>query len=160
MTDLLRTNTRMRFILGLLLACLGFAPLDAPCAGSENPVNPQGVQIHVQHGVQLPWGKPGFRIEVSGWQPNGELALYAIAPDGTKLALILEEKPAHADEHGEFSVDIDYQRKGLIQGHWMFLMAGKPGVHEFEADLPRVEPPTDSRQKWRLIFRKEEGKTM
>ncbi len=148
----------MRFALGLFAFFLGFMPLGAYCA--EKPVDPAKVEIHVEHGVRLPGGRPAFRVEVSGWQPNGELFMYAIAPDGTQIAIIPKEKPVQVDENGEFSVDIDYQRKGLGLGHWVFLIAGKPGIHEFEIDLPRVEPPTADRPKWRLIFGKDESKSM
>ena len=164
MTDPLKSRMNMSVVMSvvmsLLVACLAFAPVGAQGAGTEKPVDPAQVEIHVEHGVALPGGKPGFRVDVSGWQPNGELFMYAIAPDGTQIELIPKDKPAHAGEDGEFSVDIDYQRKGLGQGHWMFLIAGQPGIHEFETDLPRIDPPTAAQPKWRLIFGKDESKSM
>jgi hypothetical protein len=141
-----------RIVSGLLLAWLGLQPLSAQGANAAKAAAPGKVEIHVEHGIPLPWGKPGFRIEIAGWEPNGNLALYAIAPDGTQLALIPKEKPVQADADGAFSVDIDYARRGFSPGHWMFLAAGKPGIHEFEADLPRVLPPTAQHRKWRLVF--------
>ncbi len=165
-----------RAALGLLLACLGFLPAGAQGADAPkapNPaktdpvktdpvktdpakVDPAKVEIHVEHGVALPWAKPGFRIEISGWQPNGDLTLYAVGPDGSKIAIIPEDKAVQADEDGALTVTIDYARKGLIPGHWMFLAAGQPGIHEFETDLPRVEPPTAAHKKWRLDFGKQD----
>lgn len=142
----------MRLATATLLACLGFIPLNAPCADAGKAVDPNKVEIHVEHGIPLPWGSPAFRIEISGWQPDGDLVLYAIAPDGNKLALVPEDKAVQADENGSLTLDIDYSRKGLAPGHWVFLAAGKPGVHEFETDLPRVEPPTAKHKKWRLVF--------
>jgi len=160
MTRQFSSRIGKHFIPALLAACLGFEPVGAACAGDDKPVDPQKVRIRVEHGVSLRGGKPGFTVEVSGWQPNGELVMYGIAPDGAKLALIPSEAHLQADEQGGFSVDINYQRKGLGQGHWVFLIAGKPGIHEFETDLPRVEPPTAANPKWRLIFGKDEGKAM
>lgn len=176
MTDKLQTPAA-RAALGLLLACLGFLPAAAQCADAPKApnavktdpvktdavkaapakVDPMKVEIHVEHGVALPWGKPGFRIEISGWQPNGDLTLYAVGPDGSKIALIPEDKAVQADEDGALTVDIDYARKGLTPGHWVFLAAGPPGIHEFETDLPRVEPPTAAHKKWRLDFGKQDG---
>lgn len=160
MTCLLFPRLNKSLVPALLLACLGFNPMSAHSAEAEKRVDPAAVEIHVEHGVSMPWGKPGFRVEIAGWQPHGELSMYAIAPDGSQIALIPKEKPVHVDESGEFSVDIDYQRKGLGPGHWMFLVAGKPGIHEFETDLPQIEPPSAGNPKWRLIFGKGKGKSM
>lgn len=157
-------RTLSRIAASLLLAGLGCTPLGAHGAEAGKPVDPAKVEIHVEHGVALPQvkgtsqgnrtpqDKPGFRIDITHWQPNGDVALYAIAPDGAQIALIPKEKPVQADADGAFTVYIDYARKGLGPGHWMFVAAGKPGIHEFETDLPRVEPPTAAHKKWRLVF--------
>ena len=115
-------------------------------AGAENVI------IDIKHGIQLPWGVPGFRITVSKWMPNVEFTIIAVAPDGKKRELVPMTRPLKADENGEMAIDVDYQRKGLSKGHWLIFIAGKPGVHTIEIDLPEVEPPTKERNTWRLIF--------
>lgn len=135
------------FLLGLLLA-----PTIAHSTEANKPFDPKNVEIHIKHGIELPWGKPGFRIEISGWIPNEAFSIVAIAPGGEKIHLVPTEKPLQADTSGTMTVDIDYERKGLIQGHWILLIAGKPGIHMIQTDLPLVEAPTKSRPEWRLTF--------
>lgn len=115
------------------------------------------VVIQVQHGIELPWKKPGFRIEIAGWIPNESLSIHAISPTGEKLDLVPAGEALKADEQGSMTVDVDYERKGLRPGHWVFLVAGKAGAHIFQTDLPFVEPPTASNQSWRLTFGEAKG---
>jgi len=146
----LTASNKLLLVLSFLI--LWMAPYSAHGAESNRSFDPKAVQIHVEHGIELPWGKPGFRIEISGWLPDEALSIQAISPSGETVDLIPVEKPLHADHEGDVIVDIDYARKGLTQGHWMFLIAGKPGVHVFQTDLPLVEAPTASRPTWKLTF--------
>lgn len=107
----LRFWTTASLLLGLLLV-----PMVALGTEADKPFDAQKVEIHIEHGIELPWSKPGFRIEISGWLPNEVLSIDAIAPSGEKIALVPAEKPLHADENGEMTVDIDYARKGLAGG--------------------------------------------
>lgn len=150
----IRRQTRLVLLFGL-----GFCILPALGAEGGKAVDPHNVKIYFDHGIALPWGKPGFRISITGWQPNGDLFLYAISPEGAQLALIPREKPVQADEDGNFTVDIDYARKGIEPGHWMFLAGGKSGIHEFEADMPRIIPPDAGHPKWRLMFGQQNTKS-
>ena len=133
-------------------------PLATLGADSDQPFDPSNVKINIEHGIELPWNKPGFRIEVNGWLPNEIFSIHAIGPSGEKIALVPFENPLHADEDGTFVVDIDYGRIGLKQGHWMILIGGKPGAHLIQTDLPLVEAPTASRLKWKLTFGNSNGK--
>lgn len=127
----------------------------APKADNEKAVDPKKVTLDIQHGIELPWGKPGFSILVSNWAPNGEMSVHAIGPDGERVDLVSTEKPLKADNNGEMVIDIDYERKGLRQGHWIMVVAGKPGMHIIQTDMPLVEPPTKERKTWKLIFGKK-----
>jgi hypothetical protein len=126
----------------------------APKKDNEKAVDPEKVTLDIQHGIELPWGKPGFSILVSNWAPNGEMSVHAIGPDGERIDLASTEKPLKADNNGEMVIDIDYERKGLRQGHWIMVVAGKPGMHIIQTELPLVEPPTKERKTWKLIFGK------
>ncbi len=123
-------------------------------ANNEKAVDPNKVNLDIQHGIELPWGKPGFSILVSHWAPNGEMSVHAIGPDGEQIDLVSTENPLKADNNGDMVIDVDYQRKGLRQGHWIIVVAGKPGMHIIQTNMPTVEPPTKERKTWRLIFGK------
>jgi len=149
----MQQNASTRLIpLFSLFAYLWLAPFAAQCAEEGKAFGPNNVQIHVEHGVMLPWGEPGFRVDVGGWPPGEALTLYAVSPSGETIELIPEKTPLHADKNGRMTIDIDYEREGLTPGHWVFLVAGKPGVHMFQTALPSIEAPTASNPKWRLTF--------
>ena len=146
-------STVMRWLaLGACLWLAWFAPAYAQGGQAGKPFDPKSVQIRIDHGIELPWGKPGFRISVKGWIPDEAIAVYAISPTGEKIPLAPMESPLKAGGNGDMTVDVDYGRKGLGPGHWVFLVAGKAGAHIVQTDLPRVEPPTKERQTWRLNF--------
>jgi hypothetical protein len=102
----------------------------------ERRKGPKDVTLVIQHGVELPWGKPGFRILVNHWRPHGEMSVYAIGPQGEKIELIPLREPIKADRNGMVVIDIDYGRKGLGRGHWLIMVAGKSGTHLIETDMP------------------------
>ena len=141
----------------LLVFCLLSQWLGTIAHGAEvaEPFDPNNVEINIQHGIALPWKKPGFRIEIGGWLPSEELSIHAISPSGKEISLVPTETPLHADADGNMIVDIDYEREGLVRGHWVILIAGKPGIHMIEIDIPLVEPPTKSNPNWKLTFGKQ-----
>lgn len=126
----------------------------APKSNKEKEVDPTKVTLDIRHGIELPWGKPGFSILVSNWAPNGEMSVHAIGPDGERIDLVPTKSPLKADHNGDMIIDIDYERKGLRQGHWIMVVAGIPGFHMIQTDIPFVEPPTKERKTWKLIFGK------
>jgi hypothetical protein len=114
--------------------------------------NPTDVVIDIEHGIELPWGKPGFRITMSKWAPHGDVVVAAIGPEGETIELVPKEKPLKAGGNGEIVIDIDYEREGLGPGYWLLAIAGEPGFHVVPVEFPRVEPPTEERDSWRLVF--------
>lgn len=122
--------------------CLVFlaAPCIALAADTPSAAPRSTVQLQIQQSIQLPWGKPGFRIMVSGWQPQGAFSVHAVGPHGEKVELVPLDKPLHADADGAMVIDIDYAREGLYPGTWVLLVAGKPGIHLIQTRLPRVGP--------------------
>lgn len=98
--------------------------------------NQSRVTISIQHGVQLPWKELGFRVQVNHWSPDGRILLYAIGPDGERIALASEQNLMNADHTGSIAVDISYRRRGLRSGHWLIVVVGDPGTHIIETDLP------------------------
>ncbi len=146
-------STVMRWlVLGAGLVLSWSSPAYAQGDQAGKSFDPKNVKVHIEHGIQLPWGKPGFRIRVNGWIPNGATSVQAVGPGGEKVDLAPLENPLRVDADGDMTMDVDYERKGLRQGHWIFLLGGKAGAHIIRTDLPRVEPPTGARQSWRLHF--------
>lgn len=126
-----------------------------PRPGTAKSVDPTQVVINVEHGIELPWGKPGFRVTVSKWAPHADISVIAVGPDGEEIELVPVESPLKADGNGEIIIDIDYERKGLRQGLWILAVVGKPGFHIVPVKLPLVEPPTDEGDSWKLLFGEE-----
>jgi hypothetical protein len=141
-------------LLPLLLLFSSFAK----SAEQVEPFDPKRVEIHVQHGIELPWKKPGFRIEIAGWLPDSSVSVHAVGPSGEKIEMTPADNPLQADGEGLMTMDVDYERKGLRPGHWIFLVAGKAGIHMVPTDLPLVERPTAANPKWRLTFGEPNGK--
>lgn len=145
----------------IVLALVVLVPCGATWAAEEaseadaSSVNPNDVVIDIDHGIELPWGKPGFRITVSKWEPNGDVVVYAIGPEGETVELVPKENPLKAGGNGEIVIDVDYGREGLGPGNWLLAIAGKPGFHVVPIRLPVVEPPTEERDSWRLVFGEE-----
>ena len=103
---------------------------------SQQIPDPAKVVLHVMHGIALPWGKPGFRVTIRNWTPNGQVSIYAIGPGGESVELVSAEQPISADQFGDMTVDVDYERKGLKHGRWIIVVAGKLGAHVIRTDMP------------------------
>jgi hypothetical protein len=97
---------------------------------------PTAVTLAIVHGIELPWGKPGFRIQVSNWVPLADVSVSAIGPDGERIDLVSANDHLGADPAGKIVIDIDYERKGLKRGHWVIVVAGKPGIHVIQTNMP------------------------
>jgi hypothetical protein len=147
------------FVLVLMIALI----ISTTWSAEENSETARSLQapdsnndsIQIIHGIEvLPFGKPGFRIQISRWAPHTDLSLIAIGPEkGEMLDIIPLEKPIKTDGNGEMMLDIVYERDGLYQGLWAFIIVGKPAAVVTKVEIPRMEPPEKERDTWKLFFK-------
>ena len=151
MTPRTQTSPRPRRSAWLLALFLLFVP--ALClAGDAAAFDWKRVEIRVHHGQDLPWNKPGFRIDIAKWRPHADVSIVAVSPQGERIDLTPE--PLVADDDGAMSLDVDYERTGLKPGRWTFLVGGAVGEHLVPVDLPVIEQPVGigARPRFRLTY--------
>jgi hypothetical protein len=119
-------------------------------AGDDPAFDPRRVEIRVHHGLDLPWNKPGFRIDVAHWRPHADLSISAINIKGRRVDLTPE--PVTADGNGAMSLDVDYQRTGLTPGRWTLLVGEGAVAHRVSVDLPEIEWPEGTRPRFRMTY--------
>lgn len=126
----------------LLAACTVFAEDIADA--------PQAVDIQLHHGADLPWNRPGFRIDVVHWKPHADISIVAVGAKGERIDLTPD--PVTADGAGAMSLDVDYDRTGLTPGHWMLLVGRPEAPLKVHIELPEVEWPAGARPRFKLTY--------
>jgi hypothetical protein len=91
-------------------------------------------------------------LYVSGWTPDAEFSIYAVDKAGATIPIVAPDKHLRAGPDGNVSFSIPYAVRGLHPGFWVFVVAGEPGVHQFQLMIPIAEPPTSTRKKWSFDY--------
>lgn len=110
------------------------------------------VKLDVDHPLLFETNDPGFRIIVRGWEPKGEVAVYAVGSKGEQIAIVAAERHAQVSAEGEATFDVPYELKGLHPGHWMIVVGGKSGVHGFQLKVPKVKRTSPDPKTWKMDF--------
>jgi hypothetical protein len=119
-------------------------------ADGDAAKEPRPVQVRVHHGLDLPWNKPGFRIDVANWRPNGDVSISAFNIKGERVELTPE--PLAADAQGAMSLDVSYERSGLTPGRWTLVVGEGPTAHRVPVTLPEIDAPAGTRPRFRMTY--------
>lgn len=122
-------------------------PKETPRAEADTTV-----ELDVDHPLLFETNEPGFRIFVRGWEPNGEVAVYAVGSKGEQVGIVAVEKKARVSAEGEATSDVPYELQGLHPGHWMVVVAGKPEAHGFRLKIPKVKRTSPDPKAWEMDF--------
>lgn len=114
--------------------------------------NNKEVDIRIRHGIEINGDTPGYRIIVTNWGSCEVLSLYLVDSEGNRIDFISEEQNVKSDESGMISIDIPYAYGAIKPGICMLLAAGKPGVHLIKIEYPELDPPTEEKPYWDVLF--------
>jgi hypothetical protein len=138
-------------LLPLLCLCAiqvtGWAADTKPLHKVDSPDLRVAIQLHVEEGIDVGGGKPGFRLALSGWPPGAAFDVYALDADGTRVSLV---DGALVDTTGAATVAVPYESEGLHPGPWIIGVASKDLVRGEKLLIPRV---IHDKRGWRLDFK-------
>lgn len=97
-------------------------------------------------------GQPGLQLMVDGWEPGGEIAVYALDSACRIVAITSTEHAQLASSDGKATIPIPYEMRGLHPGKWVILVSGTPGMRDDTIFIPKVIYPGENGNKWRLDF--------
>lgn len=124
------------------------AAVTAIADGTADAPSPVEVQVH--HGSDLPWNRPGFRIDIAHWKPHADVSIVAVGTKGERIDLT--PLPVTADDDGRMSLDVDYDRTGLTPGRWTLLVGGPETPLHVGIDLPEVEWPAGTHPRFKMTY--------
>lgn len=137
---------RSRWVPALLLLAAVTAIADG--VSDAPPLQPVDIQVH--HGSDLPWNRPGFRIDIAHWKPHADVSILAVGAQGERIDLT--PLPVTADDQGRMSLDVDYDRTGLRPGRWTLVVGNPDAPLRVGIDLPEVEWPQGMRPRFKMTY--------